>query len=45
MSELPHMTAHAAEPVFSIEQQWQFHAHLLDHSRDNQVSAITNMID
>ena len=45
MSELPFAASVSGGGLYSIEEQEQFHAHLIDHANDNKVTAITNMID
>ena len=45
MSELPYAGTYGEGGLYSIEEQEQFFAPLIDHSNDDKVTAITNMID
>jgi len=45
MSELPYAATYGEGGLYSIEEQEQFFAPLIDHNNDDKVTAITNMID
>ena len=46
MSELPYAaTNNGGGGLYSVEEHQQFYSHLLDHSNDGKVTAITSMID